>query len=180
MIQKLKEAIVMAASYYRQTISEPVLEMYCEDLVDLPVEAVIEAYRTYRRDPKNKTFPLPAQIREIISPTPNPEALAREIVDRIKIAIKEHGWAATRSAREAVGPEGWVVISGMGGWSAVCESDFIYNPGLQAQARNRALDIVTYGTDRLATGLLERQERREIEFQTINLFHHLYNSYRSL
>lgn len=143
--QKVKEIIVLTASYYRQTIDRAVLDMYADDLADLSTEAVLGAYTAYRKNPKNKTFPLPAQIREMIAPQQTPEAEAREVIDRIKIAIRDFGWADAMGARAYLGPLAWSVVKGMGGWQSVCEGDFLFNPGLIAQARNRAEDLAKFG-----------------------------------
>lgn len=141
----LREMIILTASYYSKTLSEPLLDMYAEDLSDLPVNAVLSAYQAYRRNPKNKAFPLPAQIREIVAPEADPEAEARAILDRIITAINKFGWPQGEAAKAYVGPIGWRIVENNGGWMKLCESNFIHNPGLLAQARNRAEDLIKYG-----------------------------------
>lgn len=139
------EIIILTASYYRIPLSEPVLAMYCEDLEDLPSEEIIAAYKAFRRDPKNKTMPLPAQIRDMIAPTPNPDAEARELLGRIKTAITQFGWNQGDAARPYIGEVGWQLVTDQGGWFNLCCSDFLTNDSMQAQARNRLIDIVHYG-----------------------------------
>lgn len=53
---------------YGQVLSDQVISMYVEDLSDLPTEKCIAAYSIYRRNSNNRSFPLPAQIREIVDP----------------------------------------------------------------------------------------------------------------
>jgi hypothetical protein len=144
-LQKLKETIILTASYYQKSIAPQVLEMYVEDLIDLQIDEVINAYRSYRRNPKNKFFPLPGQIREIVAPEKSPEAEGREIVENIKRAVAEFGYMRTSEALTFIGPVGAQIVRSMGGWSRVCESDFLYNSSLLAQARNRAEDLVKFG-----------------------------------
>lgn len=116
----LREVIILTATYYGKTLSEPVLEMYVEDLDDLPNHAVIAAYRTYRRDPKHKFFPLPAQIREIIEPEVSHDAIANESVARIVESITRFGYMRGTEARVYIGDIGWAVVRRFGGWDQVC------------------------------------------------------------
>lgn len=143
-LKELKKGITLTASYYGRELKPEVIAMMAEDLSNLPFAKVSQAYLTYRRDPKNRTMPLPAQIRAIVDPQPTPEAEGREAVERIKLAIAKFGWPQGEAARAFIGEVGWRIVEGMGGWMRVCESDFIHNPGLIAQARNRAEDLVRY------------------------------------
>lgn len=148
----------MTASYYRQTIDPGVLEMYVEDLEDLPGEQVIEAYKAYRKNPKNTQFPLPAQIRGMIAPVPTSEAIARECLGRINTAISKFGYVALLPAKEYIGDIGWKYVESCGGWARLCESDFIHNGAAQAQARSRLIDLAQFGTNSLATALTQRNQ----------------------
>ncbi len=154
---EIGKLIAYTASYYGRPLEKEILTMMVDDLQDMPFDDVKRAYSDYRRDPKNKVFPLPAQIIGIVAPQPNPEAVAREIIDRIKLAIQKHGWASSARARQQIGEQGWKVVEGLGGWVALCESDFVFNPATLAQARNRALDLVIYGSDKLAEALSENE-----------------------
>lgn len=121
MIQALKEVIILTASYYSKTLDAGVLNMYVDDLSEFPEDNVIAAYRTYRRDPKNKTFPLPSQIIEILKPSISPDAEAQMASARIFEAIGKFGWPNGREAQVYIGPLGWRVVKRMGGWTQVCE-----------------------------------------------------------
>lgn len=142
MSQLVKETILLTATYYRVPISEPVLEMYVEDLSEYSPALVAEAYKTYRKNHKNKFFPLPAQIIDILNPTVSADAEARDAVEKIKTAIRDFGYTRLMEAKQFMGPVAWEIVRSNGGWTSICESDFIHNPAALAQARNRAEDIV--------------------------------------
>ncbi len=177
-LKELKKGITLTASYYGRELKPEVIGMMAEDLRDLPFENVSAAYLAYRRDPKNRSMPLPAQIREIVDPTPDPEAEGREAVERIKIAIAKFGWPQAAAARAFIGEIGWRIVEGMGGWMRVCESDITFNPGLLAQARKRAEDLIRY-SDKFSTNVValpspeERPRLEERKFEAIAQFKQL-------
>lgn len=119
--------------YYRDQIPDEVIELYVFDLKDLDFESVRIAYEKYRRNPRNTRAPLPAAIREIISPLEDPRTMAIDASNRIVAAIAKHGytwnwprdgkWWPHHSFQDAciaeVGELGWDVIQRMGGWLAV-------------------------------------------------------------
>lgn len=172
-MKTLRQVILATANYYRQQISEDVLEMYAEDLADLSPELCIAGYNQYRRNPANKTFPLPAQIRELVNPGEfiGAEVQAREIAARIIGAISKFGWNNGREAQVYIGPIGWSVVLSSGGWSKLCEDvgpgyDKINPATLQAQLRDRIEGIVRYGGDALERKILSierREARKELE-----------------
>jgi hypothetical protein len=139
-IAKLKETIILTASYYGKALSEPVLAMYVDDLSDLPTGDVIAAYRDYRRNPKNVHFPLPAQIRGIVQPVVDPDSASREVAARINGAIVKFGSWRGEDARAYIGTVGWSIVESYGGWSALCENHGLsIDPGqFLAQARELA------------------------------------------
>ncbi len=114
------EIILLTASYYSKPINEPLLEMYAEDLADLPASEVIAAYKTYRRSPKNRTFPLPAQIREIVEGPKDPEGEAAATVGRIIDAVTRFGYSNSLRAMEYIGASGWQTVKSSGGWDFIC------------------------------------------------------------
>lgn len=135
----LKEVILLTAMYYGRTISEPVLNMYVDDLEDLSIPDVIEAYKTYRRNPKNSQFPMPAQIRGLVAPEVDPDSAAREIAARITGAVVKFGYANAPQAKTFVGEHGWAAIERSGGWHYVCTNLGVsIDPGVfQAQIREQ-------------------------------------------
>lgn len=142
-IQKLKEAIILSASYFRQTISPAILEMYVDDLIDLPIDAVIESYKTYRRNQKNRTMPLPAQIRDIVQPEKTTESDARDSAARIQQAIVNFGHSNAKDARTFLGESVWSVINSFGGWNFICTNHGVsIDPAaFYAQTRERLNDV---------------------------------------
>lgn len=147
MSQAIKEIIINTASYYNHTMRPEVLKMYAEDLEDLDPAAVIAAYKAYRRNPKNRTMPLPAQIRDVVCPTVDPEAMARELSGRSVKAIALFGWPQPEQARNYMGEHAWTAIEHSGGWAHFCrEHGVSIDPGVfLAQARETIKSRITYG-----------------------------------
>lgn len=145
-LQNLKKYIIQIMAYYRQQINHEVVSMYSADLSDLVYENVIDAYQKYRKDPKNKFAPLPAQIREIImGPSETSDlAIARDVASRITKAIPDFGWPNPDKAYAYVGEIGWAVVLRIGGWRYLCENfGTSLDPNLtQAQMRDIALALI--------------------------------------
>jgi len=120
MSQRVKEIIILTANYYQRTLNQPVLEMYLEDLEGHDEEKVVRAYKAYRKDPKNKTFPLPAQIIDIMNPQVSVDAQAQEIAGRITESISRFGYVGGAKAKEFIGEIGWSVVQRFGGWAEIC------------------------------------------------------------
>jgi hypothetical protein len=148
-LSSVKKTIILTAEYYGKQLSETVLEMYAEDLADLDPTNVVAGYQQYRRNPANRTFPLPAQIRELVCPEEyiSVEAQAREIAARIVGAVSQFGWNGGKEARAFIGPEGWDVVQRQGGWSHICENlGVTINPtAFQAQLRDQLEGTLRYG-----------------------------------
>lgn len=145
-MSRIKEIIIMTASYYGKPISEAVLEMYVEDLDGLDTDMVIRTYKAYRRDPKNRQMPLPAQIRDMIEPQETPEAAARDLASKISGAIVKFGHPNENLARNYIGEKGWAIVQRWGGWSYLCANHgTVIDPGqFYAQVRDHAVDVVKY------------------------------------
>lgn len=146
----LKQMIALTFAYYcrGQTLEDAVLALYAEDLADLDPQACIAAYAQYRRNPANRTFPLPAQIRELVCPEEfvAPEVKAREVAARIVGAISSYGYTNAREAQMHIGPEGWQAVLRQGGWSHLCEQTSKFNElTLQAQLRDQLIGVFKHG-----------------------------------
>lgn len=138
--QEIVATIVAVSAYYGQQLPDVVIEMYAEDLIDLPLESLREAFKAIRRDPKITRFPLPAQIRDRIQPADVDELNAAEAAARIPEAIQRFGWPNPELAREFIGELGWRVVQRDGGWRNVCQLLTHDNVGvLKAQWKNSAL-----------------------------------------
>lgn len=134
------------AQYYGRKLEERVLGMMVDDLADLPLEPVLDAFKNYRRNPKNRFFPLPAQIREIVAPEITPEAQGREIAASIQEAVVRFGYPNGELARAFLGHAGWEVVKRFGGWAHLCQNlgVAIDITTFHAQARQLAEDTVRY------------------------------------
>jgi hypothetical protein len=120
MSQRVKEMIILTANYYQRTLNQPVLEMYLEDLEGHDEEKIVQAYKTYRKDPRNKSFPLPAQILDIMNPQVSTDAQAQEIAGRITESISKFGYTGGAQAKAFIGEIGWSVVQRFGGWAEIC------------------------------------------------------------
>lgn len=142
---RLKEIIILTASYYGVTIKSEVLEMYADDLKGYDEQKVVEAYQMYRRNRNNQKMPFPAQIIDILDPVVDDETLARESVEILKHAIKEIGWPEPQKARAFLGEAIWTWVTRNGGWLRVCQSDILSNEVAQAQMRESIKSHYKYG-----------------------------------
>jgi hypothetical protein len=138
-IQVLKKEIIATSAYYQLKLDPQVIPMYADDLSDLPLTAVLQAYKSWRKNPKNFRFPLPGQIREIVCPEISSENEALEASARIIQAVTKFGWPNPNEAKLFIGLLGWRVVERFGGWTQVCNSMDNGNiTALQAQFRNLA------------------------------------------
>lgn len=148
--QDLAKTIAATAAYFGKEMKPEVLTMMCDDLDDLDTATVIQAYSAYRRNPKNRSFPLPAQIREIVCPEDHisPEAKAAETAARILGAVPKYGYTNPSDARAFIGEEGWQAVQRQGGWMFLCENLGVsIQPGtFQAQIRNQLEASFKYGS----------------------------------
>lgn len=144
-IRQLKALIVATSMYYGQEFQDQVVNLFVEDLVDLPFERVANAIKEARLDPKTTRFPLPAVIRaKIITVGPSDEDQAIEAANRIVAAVSKHGWCNHEAARASIGELGWRVVSMEGGWRSVCEMLSADNlTSLKAQWRGLAKSTLT-------------------------------------
>lgn len=146
--KELGLVILSTATYYgRQNLDRGVISMMIDDLCDLEFEKVIKSYADYRRMPKNKTFPLPANIRELIVPNFSDESIGRDISARIIAAIPRYGYNNAVEASSFIGEIGWNIVKHLGGWSYLCENmGLTLNPSaFAAQVRDMATDHSRYG-----------------------------------
>lgn len=162
---KVGTMIAYTAQYYGREFKKEVIALMVSDLEDLSATDILGAYNTYRKDPRSKYFPLPAQIRDMIVPAINPEAEARELLGRIKTAITQFGYDQGSAARTYCGEVAWQLVRDHGGWFNLCNSDFLTNDSMQAQARNRITDVVKFGPrlSLVVDNQIENRSREQIE-----------------
>lgn len=163
---QIGKIIAFTAEYYGKEMKREVISMMVDDLIDLPLNEVIKAYGDYRRDPKNRTMPLPAQIRAIVAPEPDTESMSREIVARILEAQDRFGYTWPAEAKQFIGEVGWSVVRAYGGWENFCSGlgqDFTVD-AFSAQARELLKGRITYGEKlgKAATQIPYKNETLEI------------------
>lgn len=162
----LKKTIALTYAYYMrgQALPDAVLNAYFEDLNDLDPETCVDAYTRFRKNPANRAFPLPAQIRELVNPEQfvSVEARARETAARICAAVPKFGWNNSKDAEKFIGPEGWEVVKRQGGWSYLCESmGTKINPtSFQAQLRDQLDGVFRFGTYAIEKAIQAPADRR--------------------
>lgn len=141
--QKLKSLFVATSMYYSHEIPDPALQLYVDDLADLPFEIVAQALVTIRRDPKTTRCPLPAVIRSRITPAPDVDSQAIMLSGRIVEAISKIGPYRERQAREFIGEPGWRIVTMQGGWSSLCQIESDELGVRTAQWRQLAKAVLT-------------------------------------
>jgi hypothetical protein len=120
--QNLKKHLALLGAYFQQQLPDPVIVMYAEDLADLPYPDVRRAMEECRREPKRRTMPMPADIRDRLTPAVTDGALALEAAARIVAAISKFGYYNARDSQAYIGEIGWLVVEKMGGWESICTS----------------------------------------------------------
>ncbi len=138
--QEIKKLWALMSAYYQNPLRDEVILMYLEDVSDLPFSAVVEAFTTYRKNPKNIRVPIPAQLRTIVSPPEDDDSMAKEAAARIIAGVSKFGRSKPGEASEYIGELGWLVVQKQGGWWSICN---YLNEGsissLQAQLRDLAV-----------------------------------------
>lgn len=115
--------LVGLANLYGRSIDAALIEVWRQDMRGIDPAAISGALIAYRRNPQNRSFPLPAQIRAIIEPAdPTADDVAKEISARVIGAVSRFGWCNADDARAYIGEIGWRNVHKMGGWAFLCES----------------------------------------------------------
>lgn len=158
-LASIKKIFLVLSAYYREQLPDMVIQMYASDLSDLDFFEVKAALEAYRKNPKNRRVPMPAEIRNMISPVLSDDSMAREIAVRIQGAIVRFGYTGGAEAKEFIGEIGWSIVMSYGGWRYVCENlgKSIDVNTFQAQARELAKTRVTFGEESIAKQLLGTQ-----------------------
>lgn len=128
------------AQMYGREIPRAALTLMLNAVDDLDADAILVAFETWAKTSKQNRHPLPADLREIVSPVVDDDTLARDAASRIVQAISKFGWCNSQAAKEFIGELGWHVVGRNGGWSYICENFGLgLDPGVfQAQARELA------------------------------------------
>lgn len=121
----------------REQITRATAEIWYAVLRDLPAQAVQAAALRYLAECQYPGLPTVGRLRalavEAIHGRPlSPESAWASVTE----AIHRHGYPNPASAREALGPQCWAVIQGIGGWGRICESHSGDRAALFAQFRD--------------------------------------------
>jgi len=143
----LGKALTSIAFLYGYELPREKVTMFISSLIDF-VPATLNEYLTslkkYSEDPKNRTFPNPAQLRQYLRPELSNDSKALEAANRIREGIVKFGFWRLEEAKTFIGDVGWAVVQRCGGWQYVCENHGVdLNPlTFHAQARDTAKSIL--------------------------------------
>src|SRR4051812_23599476 len=119
---RVRRAIYLIATYYREQMLPEIVEMYIADLsLHLSEDQVVAAMNAWRGNPRHRKAPLPADLIEMFKPSVDESALAGEIAQRLVGAVAKFGFWRSGEAREFMGPVGWQYVLDRGGWQRLCE-----------------------------------------------------------
>jgi hypothetical protein len=142
MKKQIVEILEHLAIYYRETLSPIQLAMYAEDLSCLTPEQLAKAVKTYRQNPQNKFFPIPAALIAVIRPVETELDDGQDIASRVIGAVAKFGSYQGEKAREYIGEVGWECVKRMGGWVGICSELTEENKGtLFAQIRGLSVTL---------------------------------------
>lgn len=163
MSTKVAKEVMLTAMFYGKELEDEQIKMFVELFNDFPKEAVVQAYKLYRSDSKNKFMPYPAQIIGLLDPELEPEEEARLIAGRITESITKFGWCSSSKAREYIGEIGWSVVESWGGWVYICENHGMkINPStFYAQIRDASRSRLVHKTKGEMQGLLSHLTERQ-------------------
>lgn len=147
--QVVKIFVTLSEIYNRQ-FSRDALALMADALMDLDGPSVIKALSGYLNDSGSRGFPLPGQVRALVSPQASNDQLALEAANKIIEAMARFGWTNPEKAREFMGPIAWQVVIQDGGWVNLCE-----------RTKNDDLPILRAQWRQLAGVVAIRQKQKE-------------------
>lgn len=118
----LKAMIVGHSAYYSKKLDDHVVVMYVNDLLDMSLESIRNAFVEYRRNPKNRSMPLAADIRALADPKLQIEDEATITVSKLLEAISRFGYTNQERAMDYIGELGRELVKSEGGWENVCQT----------------------------------------------------------
>lgn len=120
--KKAAKAMAAFAKMYGRDLDQDTLSLILDKLADLSFDDFMMAIVVYSDDPRNKTFPVPAQLKAIVLQRKDPRTEAIEASARIVSAVSSCGWTNPNSAKQYIGELGWRCVQMIGGWQYVCEN----------------------------------------------------------
>lgn len=157
--QLIQECILNTAQYYGRALTGSVVAMMADDLAGYPAESVLEAFARYRRNGKNRFFPLPAQIIEVLEGGTSARSSASALALRLIGAIKIHDYTWPQMTqpkfykrgsfeadfRAELGDVAWDVVQMAGGWARFCGS--FYDSGNETAFLAQIRDAIEHVVD---------------------------------
>lgn len=162
------ELLVVTCKIYGFDMGRDVARLTIEDLQDLDALQCLAALTSYRKNPKNKTWPRAADIRALVQPDVDENAVAVELAHKIDhliarmgynweqgvyVGAEENVFLNTRNEvfatfKEAVisevGEIGWKVIQSRGGWLNLRNSSNEMEEGtFKAQFRDHVKSVIS-------------------------------------
>lgn len=180
--QRIQETILNTAQYYGRQLTGPVINMMADDFAGFDASHVVEAYTAYRRNGRNRAFPLPAQILEMLeggSAKNNANAITVNLI----AAVKRHDYSwpnqLNKSAyrtgafegdfKAELGVDAWNIVQMHGGWDRFCDS-YWNCAGNETAFKAQIRDLLEGAIDKrgMATVLAmpDRSQSKQIENTT--------------
>lgn len=107
---------------YGRKMTRESIRLLINGVQDLPFEKVLPVLEGWMASKQATQFPMPHLIRDLISPRPDDETLARAAASRVIEAVGKFGWNNSHLARAYIGELGWVAVTRIGGWQYLCEN----------------------------------------------------------
>jgi hypothetical protein len=85
----VSEALTLLAESRGIVLSQPRLELYLEDLADLPVEPLLQAIERWRRE-GSPFFPQVPELRALVNPQPNEDTEAEAAWMQLERFVSRH------------------------------------------------------------------------------------------
>ena len=135
--RKAIAAVLMKLSvYFDVVLPESRLKLFVDQLQDVDPMKLLIAGERFTSNPKNRFFPFPSQLRELLgSGFMSDEAKAEDAASRITGAITRYGYTWinlanqyepggwTACSKKVLGELGVLIVHRLGGWSQLCQSD---------------------------------------------------------
>lgn len=119
---ELKKYLSNLSAYYQRQLPDMVLQMYAADLNDLRFDDVMKAMSDYRMGEKNRTMPIPAQIRAMLERHSDPHDVGVLVAAKVTQAVSKFGWTNPQEAMNFIGPLGQQAVRVFGGWDYICKN----------------------------------------------------------
>lgn len=170
--KELKKRIVLMFELYQRQPSDELVLLYYEDLRELSLGEFNKAFAAYRKDPRNRGMPSPAQLVSLIHPLPISEKdqgqlLAARLIEAVvrngytwdwPSNIPFEGGSFRTEFEGQLGPVAWEVMQSFGGWRAFHDA---YFEGEQTTFRAQLRDLCASTISAMKSG--EYKQRLEIE-----------------